>query len=308
MRYTQGPIRGMTVEQATEKARGMWSGASPAVREKYANREESLMTGSERRKAMAASVETPYDFKAGSRRARPGDLDGDGVMDFVQGPSTPGAATPEENQRAQEIAREAAGQYGESAQIMTVPNVVSTDKPANPGVVAPAASTQPNGGAPSRSTILAAPTVKKRPAAALGGVQVGMGPNAGRMNPLTGKPIGYVPVQGMERPSFSYDADLGAVPRASVVPEAPMTMQEYGKVKDSVDPNDVNALDPRTPEASAARGRMRAFEEEQNARAAAIARRERVGPSAAERNAQQRQATRKMERTIASSYGNTYRF
>lgn len=44
--------------------------------------------------------------------------------------------------------------------------------------------------------------------------------------------------------------------------------------------NDVNALDPTSPEASAARGRMRDYEEQQRAAAAAVARRERVGPSA----------------------------
>ena len=368
MRFSQGPIRGMTVEQATEKARGMWAKAPESVREKYAAREASLMTPGERRRQIAGIEPGMSSFSEGTRRATPGDLNGDGTPDnavttedgrtYVPGkgvmlangvyqqvsipqyetggkPGSPaatagagrgtpvkGAATPEENARARKVAEEASGQYGESAAMSQeqaraeIAGFYSTDKPKNPGIVAPpAAGTQPNGGAPSRSKLIESGAVAGAPAkpkiaAPLEAVQVGTGKNAGKINPLTGKPIGYVPpaqaIPAIERPAsagMSFDPKYGAVPKAREVPEAPMTAAEYDRVKASQDVNDVNALDPRSPEASAARGRMRDYEEQQRAAAAAVARRERTGPSIAERDAQQRAAARKLDRRVQKSYG-----
>lgn len=352
MRYSEGPVKGLTVEQATQRGREMWAKAPVSVREKYAAQERDMMTRSEveaEKNRMAAGIEAgspagARQFSDGTRRALPGDLNGDGMQDSAQPnpavPRTPikGAATPEENAKAQEVAREAAGQYGESAGMSQeeargqIAGLYSTDKAPNPGVVAPAAGKDPQvhpSGAPGPWKKPETPQVhpsgkagpwkeptddaKPKIAAPLEGVQVGMGKNAGKMNPLTGKPIGYVPpappsqqIAGIERvPSagVTFDPKYGAVPKATEVPEAPMGVDEYNRVKASQDVNDVNALDPRSPEASAARGRMRDYEKQVAAQAASAARRERVGPSPAERDAQQRQARRKLDASVSRSYG-----
>ena len=348
MRYSEGPVKGLTVEQATQRGREMWRKAPESVREKYAAQERDMMTRSEveaEKNRMAAGIEAgspagARQFSDGTRRALPGDLNGDGMQDSAQPnpavPRTPikGAATPEENAKAQEVAREAAGQYGESAGMSQeqaradIAGMYSTDKAPNPGVVAPAGRTpqvhptglpgpwnKPTNG---KTQAYGEPGPWKTSTALPGSVQVGMGANAGKMNPLTGRPIGYDPrtqagyappsqqIAGIERvPSagVTFDPKYGAVPKATEVPEAPMGVDEYNRVKASQDVNDVNALDPRSPEASAARGRMRDYEKQVAAQAASAARRERVGPSPAERDAQQRQAARGLDRKVQNSYG-----
>jgi hypothetical protein len=46
--YTQGPMKGMTYDQAKQKFEGMWASAPDAIKEKYAGRSESDLAPSER--------------------------------------------------------------------------------------------------------------------------------------------------------------------------------------------------------------------------------------------------------------------
>ena len=374
MRFTQGPIKGLTVEQATEKARGLWSKAPDSVKEKYAGREASTLAPSERKayRQQIAGVEPApgmSEFSKGTRRASPGDLNGDGMQDVAQpNAAVPGGMGAGPN-HPQGILTQGGKTYvpgkgihlgGGVFQPVAMPRYepggefapASAAKPLNPaattgagrgtpikapagagGVVGAAGAVGAAGkppqvfptGKPGPWTKPEAPQVfptgKPGPyrvptdsPSPGGDVQVGMGANAGKINPLTGRPIGYTPpaqaLPGIERPSagMSFDPKYGAVPKATEVPEAPMTAAEYGKVKASQDVNDPNALDPTSPEASAARGRMRTFEDGERAKAAAVARRERVGPSPAERDAQQRQAARKLDGAVARGYGDTRRY
>jgi hypothetical protein len=52
--YRSGAIRGMTEDQALEHGKKLWDGASPAIREKYANRAATRPTASEMGRAEEA--------------------------------------------------------------------------------------------------------------------------------------------------------------------------------------------------------------------------------------------------------------
>ena len=347
MRFTEGRLKGKTVEQATEMGRQMWEKAPASVKERYASRETAMMAPSEQRAAVirreSEEVEAGMSkFSQGTRRAQPGDTNGDGMMDAApagspaaartnnpgatpgagRGTAIKGAATPAENQRAQQIAAEAATEYGASSQFMPPTGAVSTDRAPNPGVVAPV-QTQATGRpgpwtapSPVQTHSIGRPGPYLRPT-----VDTSNGPRA--INPLTGKPTGYVPptaaspppaaapVTGIEKSppvETSYVPGTGLVPKARPVAEAPMDYAEYDRVRASQDVNSPGTLDPRSPEASAARGRMREFEGQEAAKKATAARLERTGPSMAQVDAQQRQSRRKLDASVARGYGNTRQF
>lgn len=403
--FTQGPIRGMTVEQATQQARDLWANASPAVREKYAGKDASLLTPGERQRqipALEQPVSAGRQFSDGTRRPTPGDSNGDGMIDARQPVPAAGGkplqATPEEAARARQVAEEASATAGQSAMnvdeargtIAGMGGARSTDIGiASAGIVATsgARTTEsedawpppmhrkgehprtyrpdeimrftdplsqenwdktmewrrdgrfvealppghgrpitpgPNGDYPSRSSLLASgqpfskasamapPKINKATGREFGYVPpegagpapiarstppVHAGPGAGGVVPK--RPASAVP--GIERPvQTSYQPGVGMVPKSQEVAEAPMDYAGYDAVRQSVDPNDVNSLDPASPEARAARGRMRTFEDEQRSSSAMAARLERTG---ATDRAKQEQARRNRDRNIASSYG-----
>lgn len=88
-RYTEGPMRGQTTEQATAAARRLWDRAPDSVKEKYAAMESRTLAPSE---AAAAGYAGPD----GIRVATPGDTNGDGILDAYQqgGGSVPARQNP----------------------------------------------------------------------------------------------------------------------------------------------------------------------------------------------------------------------
>jgi hypothetical protein len=65
-RYTSGPMRGMTMEQATQKAEGMWASSPDALKEKYASRSESDLAPSEKKKYDEAKAKEESHAKTSS--------------------------------------------------------------------------------------------------------------------------------------------------------------------------------------------------------------------------------------------------
>jgi hypothetical protein len=310
--FTKGKARGLTVEGATQQARDMWDKAPASVKEKYSRRGgEGLLAPSERR--MAATLQRPA--------SRQSALDG-GSLDPVQAArnSVDPAAAPRTRAGNESFIRAEVGlppaatkapsqNFGASAMIPDkARGAVGTDRPVNPGLVAPSRSSaiakgavsRPEAGvAPSRSQAIAAGAVQ-RPALAAG---------AKRINPLTGKPMGWHPsddapaaskTTGYAGPSAGrFDPDLGFVPTATPVSEAPLDQAGYDKLGRDIK----DTLDPSSPETSAALGRRRTFEDQQMAANAAVERRKRVGPSIAERDETDRKARRALDRRVAASYG-----
>lgn len=112
-RFTEGPIKGMTVEQATAKARELWRSSPESVREKYAGMEASMLAPSE---MAPTGYQGPATMGPGqgpmtegpARRPSPGDRDGDGVLDVAQPPS-PGNEAPAEKKTVNPNATAGAG-------------------------------------------------------------------------------------------------------------------------------------------------------------------------------------------------------
>jgi hypothetical protein len=361
-RFTEGKLRGLTVEQATQQARDLWDKAPASVKEKYSQRATTgVLAPSER---MAATVERPSIAAQPSitdgggvqlpdgRTYVPGrgiDL-GNGVFQKVSMPQYEAGGRPAvapgraENDRAFRAelglpAPVAKPEFGATAMTPATGqrNVASTDRPVNPGVVAApiekawvgtpaerspamkAALPKPaeysgekmTGSpdlpgkmtpAPSRSRAIAAGAVERPAMAATLGKKI---------NPLTGKPMGWLPSDNAPvlpkstgyagpRPGAGrYDPDLGFVPTATPVAEAPMGQQEYDTLGKSIKAD----IEPGSPEMSAALGRRRQFEDQQTQAKAAPAQRERLGPSFAERDAADRKARRALDRRVMEPWG-----
>lgn len=301
--FTKGKARGLTVEEATRQARDMWDKAPGSVRDKYSRRAGAgLLAPSERRAMMS-----PTD----AVKPVPGDRAANGRA-FRAELGLPPEATP-------------APQYGATAMVPDKAKVASTDRAPNPGLAAAAVPKLPAGAGVTRSPQGLAGLEKPKlpPGAGVTLDPAGLSgqPKQRRINPLTGKPFGWLPSDdapvspkapaaapvakaatgyaGPKTGGGRYDPDLGHVPSAVPVKEAPMTQAEYDKLGQDIK----KTLDPRSPEFSAALGRRRTFEDEQMKAKAAVMRRERLGPSFAEREANERKAIRGIEKRLEGSYG-----
>lgn len=245
-RYTEGPIKGLTIEQATQKARELWAKAPESVRSKYANRDSRLLTRSER--LIQGISPAPSGAPAGTAG---------------QAPSTVAPAAPPVDTAVPSPADPASIVPGLTRPAPPAADSPQPEKPVDWQGIG-VAERPP---APDAPSFLAAPS--RSQAIAAGAVEGGK-----RINKLTGKPFGWIPDAGVGEapappddksryagPRTSYVPGYGMVPKAEAVPEGPVSYEDYDKIRGSLE-----NIDPASPEASAARGRMRTFEEQARAR------------------------------------------